>query len=133
MFTPCNGSKFSIFMQCVYSFAPVLKDPLTRFFYVEQIQPWNHCCFDVFVYYIDPKFLCRLRAYFQILSCYRPSYICPSHNCDVPMVNHVRYFAHGTGSLYIHMRNLESPIPGYDRTILTWSWCKQCKQVIDEF
>ena len=27
------------------------------------------------------------------------------------------------------MRNLESPIPGYDRTILTWSWCKICKQV----
>ncbi|XP_066922727.1 1-phosphatidylinositol 3-phosphate 5-kinase-like isoform X3 [Clytia hemisphaerica] len=61
--------------------------------------------------------------------CFRPSYICPSHNCDVPMVNHVRYFAHGSGSLYIHMRNLESPIPGYDRTILTWSWCKICKQV----
>eukprot|EP00795_Rhopilema_esculentum_P013781 gene13781-4710_t len=61
--------------------------------------------------------------------CFRPSYICSSHNCDVPMVNHVRYFAHGNGSLYIHMRNLESPIPGYDRTILTWSWCKQCKQV----
>eukprot|EP00794_Sanderia_malayensis_P017724 gene17724-19496_t len=61
--------------------------------------------------------------------CFRPSYICFSHNCDVPMVNHVRYFAHGDGSLYIHMRNLDSPIPGYDRTILTWSWCKLCKQV----
>lgn len=61
--------------------------------------------------------------------CFRPSYICPSPNCSVAMVNHVRYFAHGKGSLYIHMRNLESPIPGYDRTILTWSWCKICKQV----
>ena len=61
--------------------------------------------------------------------CFRSSYICPSHNCDVPMVNHVRYFAHGRGSLHIHMRNLESPIPGYDRTILIWSWCKVCKQV----
>jgi len=45
------------------------------------------------------------------------------------MVDHVRYFAHGTGSVYIHMRNLESPIPGFQHTILTWSWCKECKQV----
>lgn len=58
-----------------------------------------------------------------------PSYICYSHNCDIEMIKHVRYFAHGNGSLYINMRNLDSPIPGYDRTILTWSWCKQCKQV----
>ncbi|XP_065655744.1 1-phosphatidylinositol 3-phosphate 5-kinase isoform X3 [Hydra vulgaris] len=61
--------------------------------------------------------------------CFRPSYMCPSHNCEVTMVNHVRYFAHCDSSLYIHMRNLEAPIPGYDGTILTWSWCKICKEV----
>ncbi|XP_048579850.1 1-phosphatidylinositol 3-phosphate 5-kinase isoform X3 [Nematostella vectensis] len=61
--------------------------------------------------------------------CFRPSYVCPNPNCDVTMVDHVRYFAHGTGSVYIHMKNLESPIPGFQHTILTWSWCKECKQV----
>ncbi|XP_068752478.1 1-phosphatidylinositol 3-phosphate 5-kinase-like isoform X2 [Montipora capricornis] len=66
---------------------------------------------------------------FLEIYCFRPSYICPNPNCDVPMVDHVRYFAHGTGSVYIHMRNLESPIPGFQHTILTWSWCKECKQV----
>lgn len=60
----------------------------------------------------------------------RPSYVCPNPNCDIPMVDHVRYFAHGNGSVYIHMKNLESPIPGFQHTILTWSWCKECKQVI---
>ncbi|KAM7438945.1 hypothetical protein ABFA07_011646 [Porites harrisoni] len=66
---------------------------------------------------------------FLEIYCFRPSYICPNPNCDIPMVDHVRYFAHGTGSVYIHMRNLESPIPGFQHTILTWSWCKECKQV----
>ncbi|KAJ7373132.1 hypothetical protein OS493_014280 [Desmophyllum pertusum] len=66
---------------------------------------------------------------FLEIYCFRPSYICPNPNCDVPMVDHVRYFAHGTGSVYIHMRNLESPIPGFQHTILTWNWCKECKQV----
>lgn len=45
------------------------------------------------------------------------------------MVKHIRYFAHGNGQLAINMRNLDSPIPGYDRTILTWSWCRICQQV----
>ncbi|KAK3729009.1 hypothetical protein QZH41_011466, partial [Actinostola sp. cb2023] len=61
--------------------------------------------------------------------CFRPSYVCPNPNCDIPMVDHVRYFAHGNGSVYINMKNLESPIPGFQHTILTWSWCKECKQV----
>jgi 1-phosphatidylinositol-3-phosphate 5-kinase len=46
------------------------------------------------------------------------------------MVKHVRYFAHGEGAVYINMKNLESPIPGFSKILLTWSWCKICKQVL---
>ncbi len=60
----------------------------------------------------------------------RSSYVCPNPNCDIPMVKHVRYFAHGDGAVYINMKNLESPIPGFSKTLLTWSWCKLCKQVL---
>ncbi|XP_028393496.1 1-phosphatidylinositol 3-phosphate 5-kinase-like isoform X2 [Dendronephthya gigantea] len=86
------------------------------------ISPWT--VFMEFYGRNDLTLGCFLERY-----CFRSSYVCPSPNCDIPMVKHVRYFAHGDGAIHINMKNLKSPIPGYSRTLLTWSWCKQCKQV----
>ena len=59
----------------------------------------------------------------------RPSYQCPSMFCETPMVHHVRRFVHGSGCVQIVLKELDSPVPGYQHTILTYSWCRICKQV----
>ncbi|XP_028924164.1 1-phosphatidylinositol 3-phosphate 5-kinase isoform X2 [Ornithorhynchus anatinus] len=61
--------------------------------------------------------------------CFRPSYQCPSMFCETPMVHHIRRFVHGQGCVQIILKELESPVPGYQHTILTYSWCRLCKQV----
>ncbi|KAM7152946.1 1-phosphatidylinositol 3-phosphate 5-kinase isoform 1-T1 [Macrochelys suwanniensis] len=61
--------------------------------------------------------------------CFRPSYQCPSMFCETPMVHHVRRFVHGQGYVQIILKELDSPVPGYQHTILTYSWCRLCKQV----
>ncbi|XP_028663874.2 1-phosphatidylinositol 3-phosphate 5-kinase isoform X2 [Erpetoichthys calabaricus] len=61
--------------------------------------------------------------------CFRPSYQCPSMFCETPMVHHIRRFVHGSGCVQIVLKELDSPVPGYQHTILTYSWCKMCKQV----
>ncbi|KAM5152064.1 1-phosphatidylinositol 3-phosphate 5-kinase isoform 2-T2 [Mantella aurantiaca] len=61
--------------------------------------------------------------------CFRPSYHCPSVFCDTPMVHHIRRFVHGNGCVQILLKELDSPVPGYQHTILTYSWCKICQQV----
>uniref|UniRef100_A0A8C8K4M6 1-phosphatidylinositol 3-phosphate 5-kinase n=1 Tax=Oncorhynchus tshawytscha TaxID=74940 RepID=A0A8C8K4M6_ONCTS len=61
--------------------------------------------------------------------CFRPSYQCPSMFCETPMVHHVRRFVHGSGCVQIVLKELESPVPGYQHTILNYSWCRICKQV----
>ncbi|XP_050772031.1 1-phosphatidylinositol 3-phosphate 5-kinase isoform X1 [Gopherus flavomarginatus] len=61
--------------------------------------------------------------------CFRPSYQCPSMFCETPMVHHVRRFVHGQGCVQIILKELDSPVPGYQHTILTYSWCRLCKQV----
>ncbi|XP_047299642.1 1-phosphatidylinositol 3-phosphate 5-kinase isoform X25 [Homo sapiens] len=61
--------------------------------------------------------------------CFRPSYQCPSMFCDTPMVHHIRRFVHGQGCVQIILKELDSPVPGYQHTILTYSWCRICKQV----
>nr|XP_020636370.1 1-phosphatidylinositol 3-phosphate 5-kinase isoform X4 [Pogona vitticeps] len=61
--------------------------------------------------------------------CFRPSYQCPSMFCETPMVHHVRRFVHGRGCVQIVLKELDSPVPGYQHTILTYSWCRICKQV----
>ncbi|ELW72694.1 1-phosphatidylinositol-3-phosphate 5-kinase [Tupaia chinensis] len=58
-----------------------------------------------------------------------PSYQCPSMFCDTPMVHHIRRFVHGQGCVQIILKELDSPVPGYQHTILTYSWCRICKQV----
>ncbi|KAH0621683.1 hypothetical protein JD844_023255 [Phrynosoma platyrhinos] len=59
----------------------------------------------------------------------RPSYQCPSMFCETPMVHHIRRFVHGQGCVQIILKELDSPVPGYQHTILTYSWCRICKQV----
>ncbi|XP_045152704.1 1-phosphatidylinositol 3-phosphate 5-kinase [Echinops telfairi] len=61
--------------------------------------------------------------------CFRPSYQCPSMFCDTPMVHHIRRFVHGHGCVQIILKELDAPVPGYQHTILTYSWCRICKQV----
>ncbi|KAL6100480.1 pikfyve [Pungitius sinensis] len=61
--------------------------------------------------------------------CFRPSYHCPSMFCETPMVHHVRRFVHGSGCVQIVLKELDSPVPGYQHTILNYSWCRVCKQV----
>ncbi|XP_061463815.1 1-phosphatidylinositol 3-phosphate 5-kinase isoform X3 [Rhineura floridana] len=61
--------------------------------------------------------------------CFRPSYQCPSMFCETPMVHHIRRFVHGQGCVQIILKELDSPVPGYQHTILTYSWCRICKQV----
>ncbi|XP_054915825.1 1-phosphatidylinositol 3-phosphate 5-kinase isoform X5 [Poeciliopsis prolifica] len=61
--------------------------------------------------------------------CFRPSYQCPSMFCETPMVHHVRRFVHGSGCVQIVLKELDSPVPGYQHTILNYSWCRVCKQV----
>ncbi|XP_014020771.1 1-phosphatidylinositol 3-phosphate 5-kinase isoform X6 [Salmo salar] len=60
--------------------------------------------------------------------CFRPSYQCPSMFCETPMVHHVRRFVHGSGCVQIVLKELDSPVPGYQHTILNYSWCRICKQ-----
>ncbi|XP_068185209.1 1-phosphatidylinositol 3-phosphate 5-kinase isoform X2 [Antennarius striatus] len=61
--------------------------------------------------------------------CFRPSYQCPSVFCETPMVHHIRRFVHGSGCVQIVLKELDSPVPGYQHTILNYSWCRVCKQV----
>ncbi|XP_035532658.1 1-phosphatidylinositol 3-phosphate 5-kinase isoform X2 [Morone saxatilis] len=61
--------------------------------------------------------------------CFRPSYQCPSIFCETPMVHHIRRFVHGSGCVQIVLKELDSPVPGYQHTILNYSWCRICKQV----
>lgn len=75
--------------------------------------------------YIASGFMVNVRTSFG----QRPSYQCPSMFCDTPMVHHIRRFVHGQGCVQIILKELDSPVPGYQHTILTYSWCRICKQV----
>lgn len=48
------------------------------------------------------------------------------------MVHHIRRFVHGSGCVQIVLKELDSPVPGYQHTILNYSWCRICKQVGDD-
>uniref|UniRef100_A0A1A8VFX3 1-phosphatidylinositol 3-phosphate 5-kinase n=1 Tax=Nothobranchius furzeri TaxID=105023 RepID=A0A1A8VFX3_NOTFU len=61
--------------------------------------------------------------------CFRSSYQCPSIFCETPMVHHIRRFVHSSGCVQIVLKELDSPVPGYQHTILNYSWCRICKQV----
>ncbi|XP_025088502.1 1-phosphatidylinositol 3-phosphate 5-kinase-like [Pomacea canaliculata] len=61
--------------------------------------------------------------------CFRESYTCPSQTCEVPMIDHIRRFAHGHGCINVLLKKLDNPIAGAQDSILMWSWCRRCKQV----
>lgn len=61
--------------------------------------------------------------------CFRESYACPSPVCDTPMILHVRKFVHGSGCISVSLKKLDKKILGGQSGIITWSWCKKCKQV----
>ena len=70
--------------------------------------------------------------------CFHTQYACPSASCQAPMAAHVRRFVHDTSSILVIIRQLANPVNSntapsvsVDRSILMWSWCKKCKQVID--
>ncbi len=62
--------------------------------------------------------------------CFRKSYLCPSKQCDTPMINsHLRRFVHEHGCIIVHLKELEKPILGSGENILMWNWCSKCKTV----
>ncbi|XP_063396622.1 1-phosphatidylinositol 3-phosphate 5-kinase-like isoform X1 [Mytilus trossulus] len=65
--------------------------------------------------------------------CFRESYccqpyMCPSENCEVPLLDHVRRIVHGHGSIFISLRKLSNCVPGGDKDIMMWNWCRKCRQ-----
>uniref|UniRef100_A0A673G5R5 1-phosphatidylinositol 3-phosphate 5-kinase n=1 Tax=Sinocyclocheilus rhinocerous TaxID=307959 RepID=A0A673G5R5_9TELE len=73
--------------------------------------------------------LLLIKSHSQTIHYIRPSYQCPSMYCETPMVHHIRRFVHGNGCVQIVLKELDSPVPGYQHTILNYSWCRICKQV----
>lgn len=61
--------------------------------------------------------------------CFRTSYMCPSSSCDSPMTEHVRRFVHESGCVHILLRKMDNPIQKCPNSIVTWTWCRKCKQV----
>ncbi|XP_067939535.1 1-phosphatidylinositol 3-phosphate 5-kinase-like [Watersipora subatra] len=63
--------------------------------------------------------------------CFLPTYMCPRVECEVSMLEHIRKFVHGTGSLYLIVRRISQPEDGQENSdvITTWSWCRKCKKV----
>lgn len=95
---------------------------------------YGGCCPSLTVVLISQSFLYVPSLFHtycekEFLVCQRPSYQCPSMFCDTPMVHHIRRFVHGQGCVQIILKELDSPVPGYQHTILTYSWCRICKQV----
>ncbi|CAC5388449.1 PIKFYVE [Mytilus coruscus] len=65
--------------------------------------------------------------------CFRESYccqpyMCPSENCEIPLLDHVRRIVHGHGSIFISLRKLSNCVPGGDKDIMMWNWCRKCRQ-----
>ncbi|XP_076042433.1 1-phosphatidylinositol 3-phosphate 5-kinase fab1 isoform X3 [Oratosquilla oratoria] len=62
--------------------------------------------------------------------CFSPTYTCPSSDCSVAMVDHVRKFAHESGCVEVLLRKLETVLDEASvSTILMWSWCRVCREV----
>lgn len=59
--------------------------------------------------------------------CFRSNYLCPSPNCDTPMTEHIRKFAHENGCVQILLHKLETSLSVTQNNIFMWSWCQKCK------
>ncbi|XP_071447808.1 1-phosphatidylinositol 3-phosphate 5-kinase isoform X2 [Hetaerina americana] len=99
------------------------------------VNPWV-CQMEFYGHYDIPlgKFLERY--------CFSSSYLCPSETCDVPMLSHIRRFVHGGGCVHLALKELDHTIPYVNgkassaqenpelkgpSSILSWSWCPECK------
>lgn len=51
---------------------------------------------------------------------------CPDE-CGRPLNGHYRSYVHGRGRINVIVEKLQSRLPGYQDTILMWSYCKVCK------
>ncbi|XP_042212733.1 1-phosphatidylinositol 3-phosphate 5-kinase-like isoform X2 [Homarus americanus] len=62
--------------------------------------------------------------------CFSPTYTCPSSQCSVAVVDHIRKFVHDTGCVDVLLRRLDTVLDDTNTgSILMWSWCKICRQV----
>ena len=62
--------------------------------------------------------------------CFSATYTCPSNECSVAVVDHIRKFAHDNGCVEVLLRRLDTNLDDTNTgTILMWSWCKICRQV----
>nr|CAI5827442.1 unnamed protein product [Callosobruchus analis] len=60
--------------------------------------------------------------------CFRPTYYCPSKNCDTPMEKHIRRFVHNTGCVSVYLNHFDSEFRS-EENIVTWTWCTKCQRV----
>ncbi|KAG0730325.1 1-phosphatidylinositol 3-phosphate 5-kinase [Chionoecetes opilio] len=62
--------------------------------------------------------------------CFCPTYTCPSGQCSVAVLDHIRKFVHDTGCVDVVLRRLDTDLDVANTgAILVWSWCKICRQV----
>lgn len=59
--------------------------------------------------------------------CFRSSYLCPSENCDTPMLHHVRRFVHSSGCVSLDINTVENQFK--EDNIVMWNWCTKCETV----
>ncbi|XP_078330913.1 1-phosphatidylinositol 3-phosphate 5-kinase-like isoform X6 [Crassostrea virginica] len=65
--------------------------------------------------------------------CFRESYscqpnTCTSATCDIPMLDHVRRIINSSGAIYISLRKLPNCVPGGEKALMMWNWCRKCRQ-----
>lgn len=54
---------------------------------------------------------------------------CTSATCDIPMLDHVRRIINSSGAIYISLRKLPNCVPGGEKALMMWNWCRKCRQV----
>lgn len=92
---------------------------------------------------INPLYSERLCGSYHMC---RDGYSCPRFECEVPMLEHIRKFIHGNGSISLIMKRLSgyplladlkdedtqattTTATSLEHSISTWSWCRKCEQV----
>ena len=63
--------------------------------------------------------------------CFRPNFNCLTTGCEMPMIQHVRRFVHGTGCVSVSLSQIDGKFDQIidDNAIVTWNWCKVCKTI----
>lgn len=50
--------------------------------------------------------------------------------CGYALKDHHRTYVHGSGRLTVNVEELQSKLPGLEDQILTWSYCKECDNIM---